>query len=86
MGEIIEETHHFYEYHREIFQKHHEQNEQFMLAIQAGIHLNQDMKYYQKYVETFGLRTLEIVSLMYSLEKFDFIKTKPFIPTHISPF
>ncbi len=86
LGEIIEETHHFYEYHREVFQKHHEQNEQFMSAIQVGIHLNQDMKYYQKYVETFGLRTLEIVSLMYSLEKFDFIKTKPFIPTHTSPF
>lgn len=86
LGEIIEETHDFYDYHREVFLKHHKQNQQFMAGLKKGIHLNQDMTYYQKYIETYGLRTLEIISLMVSLEKFDHIKSNPFTPTHTSPF
>jgi hypothetical protein len=86
LGHIIEETNDFYEFHREVFLKHDIQNQQFMAGLEKDIHLNQDMEYYQKYIETFGLRTLEIISLMVSLEKFDHIKSNPFIPTHTSPF
>jgi hypothetical protein len=66
--------------------KHHQQNQHFMLALNNGIHLNQDMDYYKKYIDSFGLRTLEIISLMVSLEQFNFIKSNPFIPSHSAPF
>jgi hypothetical protein len=86
LGEIIEETQGFYDFHRQVYLKHYQQNKQFMLALKNGIHLNQNMDYYKKYIDSFGLRTLEIISLMVSLEQFNVIKSNPFIPSHNAPF
>jgi hypothetical protein len=86
LGNIIEEIQGFYDFHRQVYLKHHQQNQHFMLALNNGIHLNQDMDYYKKYIDSFGLRTLEIISLMVSLEQFNVIKSNPFIPSHNAPF